>query len=98
MNRRHLLAALLIAILAADLGWKAWQGRAYVVTGYGYGAVGDGRAFTVEYTLPGGQRGEWKVPVPLERTTESKVYQCWKQARIGFTIPDCMWSPSDVYP
>lgn len=93
---RYLLALALVLLLAADLGWKAWSERPYIVTGYGVVAVGDGRAATVQYRLPGGGTGEWRVLVTSTGGSAGVVETCALRARIGSNIPDCMRSLNEI--
>ena len=92
MTRRYLLALALSLLLAADLGWKAWSDRPYIVTGYGLTMLGGSRAFYVEYRLPGGGTGKWQHTVDNDYS-----YPCWSVARIGSTIPTCMRSWNETY-
>ena len=90
--RRYLLALALSLLLAADLGWKAWSERPYIVTGYGISTLGQNRAFYVEYRLPGGGTGKWHQDASLD-----VVAYCYYTARIGSTIPACMRSYNEAF-
>ena len=96
MNRLYLIVALLVVLLAADLGWKAWSERPYLVTGYSVVAAGSGTARRTEFRLPGGGVGQWQVSLPQDNTVPSPQALCWSRARIGSTIPDCMWSFNEI--
>lgn len=69
-------------MLAADLGYRAWSNRPYVVTGYAASHEGD---LTVEYTLPQGGRGKWQGTRFF-----SDDFWCWDKAEIGKRIPNCL--------
>ena len=88
MTRRYLLALALSLLLAADLGWKAWNGRPtepYIVTQWGY-SNGDG---LIKYSLPGGGTGEVRIPAIME---SEKSGECWRHATIGQPLPQCAYS------
>ena len=91
---RYLLALALVLLLAADLGWSAWSERPYIVTGHGVVPAGEGRAFRVQYTLPGGGEGTWQLPV--SSGDSGPIDDCWSLARIGSTIPTCMRSWNEI--
>lgn len=91
--RRYLLALALVLLLAADLGWKAWSERPYIVTGYGSNIGDEPPSLVVRYRVPGGGTGEWRSWYVDNRNA---AYQCWQIARIGRTIPDCMWSRNEI--
>lgn len=74
--RRYLLALALFLLLAADLGWKAWSERPYVVTGWEYRR--DPVVVRVSYTLPGGGVGHLDT-IPSE--------ECGGRLGLGYTIP-----------
>lgn len=78
--------ALLLVILAADLGWKAWSARPYIVTGISSGLVSNSQRLSVRYTLPGGAtNGLWEAD-----GREPGDFWCWDKAEVGKRIPDCM--------
>ena len=85
MRYRYLIAALLVVILAADLGWKAWSERPYVVTGY----AALQNDVSVHYTLPAGGVGEIRVPAVVGQ-------YCWGRVEIGKPLPDCIRSWTKV--
>ncbi|TAK76003.1 MAG: hypothetical protein EPO16_07995 [Dehalococcoidia bacterium] len=84
---------MLILILAVDLGWKSWSERPYLVTGVGVASAGEeGRAYYVNYRVPGGGTGEWRALTPLA----PDAFACWSISRIGSTIPTCMRSWNEI--
>ena len=87
--RRYLLALALVLLLAADLGWKAWSERPYIVTGWSY--VDD--EVSVQYRVPGGgtatsrkDGGFWLVRRGKPATS------CLDDVKVGRKVPDCVLS------
>ena len=92
MRYRYLLALALVLLLAADLGWKAWSERPYIVTGIGKETQGGNGYLTTHYTLPGGGVGEWRTQLATADAVGAfrLNFWCWDKAEIGKKIPDCM--------
>lgn len=89
--RRYLLALTLVLLLAADLGWKAWSERPYIVTGISSVRSGTPGFFqlTARYTLPNKGVGFWEgEATPYEFAQQD--FWCWDKAEVGKRIPDCM--------
>ena len=92
MRYRYLIAALLVVILLADIGWKTWNERPYIVTGYSIQELAPGRSdvlLTVRYSLPRGNEGRWEV---ISGTGANQPYACWAVVQIGHRIPNCLRS------
>lgn len=88
---RYLLATLLVVILVADLGYKAWRERPYVVTGSSVEQSGQDLYVAVRYTLPASGTGEWR-----RQAKGAGATRCWGTARVGQLLPACMWSNSAI--
>ena len=91
--RRYLLALALVLLLTADLGWKAWSERPYIVTGWSHGWSGDVSDVSVQYTVPGGGTatsrelgGVWTVP------RGKPARSCLDDVKVGRKVPDCVLS------
>lgn len=92
---------LLVGLVCAFLLVGCSEGNAqeapdepWIVTGIEFAVpVSDRVTLGVTYTAPHGRDGKWLYSIaPGAGFTESDPYTCWRQARIGEPIPDCLRS------
>lgn len=87
--RRYLLALALVLLLAADLGWKAWNERPYVVTAWNVDTSERQTNGIIEYRLPGGGVSQVMLPSIFQFPNSGN---CWRSAKIGQRLPPCAYS------
>lgn len=91
-----ILPVLTLTLLSCSNDTSA-ESDPWIVTGVQF-TLGDGPRFVLEadYTAPGGRDGHWRYEVTSEQTakgiTDDPFYRCWKQARVGDPLPDCLRS------
>lgn len=81
MKYRYLIAALLLVLLVADVGWKAWETRPYVVTGFDRTFVGNNVFERIHYRVPGGGVGTVLYPASPAGA------KCTDKAAVGYSLP-----------
>lgn len=81
---RYVLIALLVVLLAADLGYRAWSHRPYIVTAW---RVETGFV-TVQYTVPSGGTADWRFSTSGDSL--KYVTDCMPRVEVGKAIPDCV--------
>jgi len=86
---RYFVVAVLLAVLVADLGYRAWSQRPYVVTEWSIDYSRSQAAGLIRYRLPGGGIGTVILPAIFQYSPSGN---CWEKARIGQALPDCAFS------
>ena len=92
---RHIALALLFSLVlvgCSDSDAQEVADAPWIVTGTSFVLPeADRISLSVTYTAPHGRDGEWVLSVePSSGFADSSPFKCWKQARIGEPIPDCL--------
>ena len=83
---RYVAAALLTLFLAASVSYRWWAERPYRVTGVESDYPGGAFEWSVNYTIPGGGIGTWRLRT---RSISLSLVQCLRDVRVGQRIPPC---------